>query len=102
MTKELERIESKLNQHTIDLISRFEFQKMKSFFNNVSPEEGVSFMRENSVTAKDSIHNIIDQQIKVIKEIKTLDLQEESITARVKELLDQTVTKAIKLVKEEL
>ena len=101
MNKELEQIESKLSQHTNELVERFEFKKMKVFFNNITPQEGVNMMHENSITAKESIQGIINNQIRTLEEIKKLDLQEEAVTAKMKTMLIETIDKAIELTKEE-
>lgn len=102
MAEELEQNEYKLMNLTSDLIQRIEFQKMKSFFYNINPQEGLDHINENVVTGKDAIINQIEAQIKILNEIKQLDLQEEAVTAKVKTTLVETIDKAISLIKEEL
>lgn len=102
MAEELEQNEHKLMNLTSDLIQRIEFQKMKSFFYNINPEEGLDHMNENAITGKDFIIKNIEAQIKILNEIKQLDLQEETVTAKVKTTLVETIDKAISLIKEEL
>jgi len=75
---------------------------MKTFFDSSNPEDGTRKMNENSVTGKDAIDNVIKLQLMDLEEIKKLDLKEEAITAKVKELLLKTIENSINLVKGEL
>jgi hypothetical protein len=103
MDDELKGFESQIENLTEKITKCFEPEnKLNLFFSQNSTQEGFKKIDSCYEDIKPLFNDLINNNINEINEVLKLDLKEEAITLKTKELLKQVINEAIRIVKERI